>query len=111
MAKKRRLAIEFLRARETTDIPECRCPHCGALIHAASSLDHQHLPSPGLPVVCGYCGEINVFAEDLTVRLPTAREMAEIMDSSEWPEMQRLQRKFRQTPVLCDFDFRKRRVQ
>jgi hypothetical protein len=63
-------------------LPPSRCPNCGKVLDAATGVDekglHQRLPAAGDFTVCIGCGHIMVFANDLTLRNPTAAEMREI---------------------------------
>ena len=39
--------------------------------------------------ICVYCGAVNLFAVDLTVREPTEDEMHDLRASSKWPQIRR----------------------
>jgi hypothetical protein len=59
----------------TTDTPKCRCLHCGKTLDAVSGINTGDAPSPGSLTVCIRCGAVMVFADDLTVRGMTEKEM------------------------------------
>jgi hypothetical protein len=66
---------------KTTRVPNHVCT-CGQENDAAS---HRNAtPSPGDVSLCWYCGELTVFNEDLTQRVPTEEEMVEIKDNQAW---------------------------
>jgi DNA-directed RNA polymerase subunit RPC12/RpoP len=67
-----------------------RCIDCGKLVDGACGLDTDNLPDVGDFTVCIYCGSIMVFAEDLTLRRPTAAEMVEIVGDKRILAIQRV---------------------
>ena len=60
-------------------VPLSTCPYCGALNDRASSLDDV-IPEPGSCTVCFYCSMVSVFADDMSLRVITAAEWAELPD-------------------------------
>lgn len=96
----------FLIPRDTTEIPPQHCPNCGELFEYASALDHTNLPKPGCLVVCGYCASVGVFADDLSIRVPTAEEMVEFAAD---PELQAVVNHFRKAPIVGTVDLRRDR--
>lgn len=62
------------------DVPACPCPGCGVPNDAASSAHGSYVgrPSPGDASVCLNCAAILVFREDLTTRLMTGAELADM---------------------------------
>lgn len=55
------------------------CLHCGTMLDAATSVtDLENKPDPGDATICFRCGHLMVFAEDLSLRGLTAKEMYEI---------------------------------
>ena len=54
-------------------IPETKCPACGKAIECASH-PAARVPIPGDVSICFQCGNIMLFAADMTLRKPTARE-------------------------------------
>ena len=75
---------------KTTRVPTFVCPTCGEELDAASN-GAGATPHAGAVSVCIKCAEITVFNEDLTQRLPTAGELAEIKANPSWGEIQALQ--------------------
>ena len=70
--------------------PPSYCPVCRHLIDAATCVTDTTLqPTPGHPSICVYCGEIMVFADDLSLRSPTSEELSDLRRSPVWPTMQR----------------------
>jgi hypothetical protein len=55
--------------------PESLCPACGYRMDASviASLEDQP-PRPGDISLCGRCGKVMIFSDDLTLRRPTALE-------------------------------------
>lgn len=60
-------------------VPLSACPYCGALNDCASSSDSS-VPEPGCCAVCLYCSMVSVFADDMSLRVMTAAEWAELPD-------------------------------
>lgn len=52
----------------TTPVPPTRCPHCGRLLGAATSVGGDVRPTPGDPTVCLACGRTLVFDDELRPR-------------------------------------------
>lgn len=51
------------------------CPYCDHLLDAASNLYATRAPVGGDWTVCGYCAQVLIFCDDLTVRKPKPREL------------------------------------
>jgi hypothetical protein len=62
--------------RETL-VPECDCPHCGAVINGATHLGDA-TPSPGDGVLCGQCLRLSEVAADLTVKPISLEALAKL---------------------------------
>jgi hypothetical protein len=65
----------------SSEIPKVRCPGCGYEMEAATPVGEgsdEARPFPGCFSVCAKCGEITVFAEDMTQRLPTLAELTSL---------------------------------
>lgn len=58
----------------------CACPGCGAPNDAATSTrdDQEQVPRPGDASICLTCAEILVFRDDMTTRLMSAGELADL---------------------------------
>lgn len=54
------------------------CLHCGRELNGAASVGEDAAPEPGAATVCFFCGNIMVFADDLTLRNLTDAEAREI---------------------------------
>lgn len=65
---------------KTFDMTRCKCTACDAPMDRATDvgLGDDTQPEPGDSSLCFYCGHIMVFADDLSVRDPTADEMLQI---------------------------------
>jgi hypothetical protein len=67
---------------ETRRVTEQTCPACGAGLDAVTGVDlnprapRVH-PEAGAFVICSQCTTINVFGEDLRIRLATPGELRE----------------------------------
>lgn len=64
--------------------PDCRtppnkCSNCGYLLDACFGLGHDSQPGPGSVSICGRCGKITLFDENLELRDPTEAERTEIL--------------------------------
>ena len=60
---------------KTTRIAPSACPTCGRENDAATHLTKDVGPSSGDATICFGCRDILVFAEDLSLRLPTDAEL------------------------------------
>lgn len=58
--------------------PDRRCPKCGHLCNAATSIGHENSPKEGAITVCIECATVLIFDERLTMRTPTEAEWEEI---------------------------------
>lgn len=72
---------------KTTDVPAHLCPTCGDRNNAASNME-GYTPHAGAVSICINCGEITVFNEDLTQRIPTEEEMVDIKENGSWAQIQ-----------------------
>ena len=71
-------------------VPEASCPRCGHKFNRLGSLEHpDEAPDPGSTVVCIGCAGVLVVDEGRRVRIPTAKEVADIANGDGWPELQR----------------------
>jgi hypothetical protein len=70
--------------------PPTQCPRCGHEINMADNMNEEVDPSSGEFSICFYCVEVNVFSNDLTLRLPTKLEEIEIMMHDDLQEARRL---------------------
>jgi hypothetical protein len=67
------------RARvKTSGIPKSMCSQCGDVHDYASDAYTKMVPRSGDVAICVTCGYFMVFADDLSLREPTAEERAEI---------------------------------
>jgi hypothetical protein len=75
-----------------------RCPMCGRLSTAATSVDRSAdpRPTPGDVSLCFGCGEILVYGDDLKLRAPELEELRLIQRSSYWPLIDRITRAIRE---------------
>lgn len=73
----------------TTRTRKSPCPRCGRECDAATSTEPGKVPEPGSVSICAYCGEINLFDEDLILRRLTLAELTELQSSSVWPLIER----------------------
>lgn len=65
-------------------LPPSKCLECGNALNAAGSLEHfGELPKPGDLCVCGKCGAVMRYADDLTPRGMTEAEMDELTADTE----------------------------
>lgn len=60
---------------QTQTNPDARCPACQKTLDAATSTHGKRGPKEGDYSVCMYCGNLNIFLPDLTVRSATEQEM------------------------------------
>ena len=66
----------------TYRLPESLCPECGYKLDAATCVegDGANPPDPGDVSYCLNCGQVLIYAENLSVRRPTREEIAELTD-------------------------------
>jgi hypothetical protein len=83
-----------------TRVPESRCPFCDAKLDGASSFEGA-VPSPGDASVCVLCASALVFQDDLTVRMMTPAEWAELPDGFK-DEIRLMQRAVRSVDRRAD---------
>lgn len=62
----------------TQRTPVNRCPRCNEKLDAASALTEDAVPKPGDISMCMYCQAFLVFKSDLTLRLSTDDDMADL---------------------------------
>jgi len=56
------------------------CPHCGEVMDGATAVNGtDHMPEEGSACICISCGKPSIFNADLTQRLPTTEEWAELL--------------------------------
>lgn len=75
----------------STVTPDCPCAHCGYMTDRASAVSGDFTPVPDDISLCFRCGGINLFAGDLTLRKPSADELAEI-DEATMTQIEAVQR-------------------
>jgi len=66
----------------TTRMPATSCPSCGYPLDAASDIQGDATPSPGDLSMCIRCTSFLTFKDDLTLRLMTLEEIAELPDDT-----------------------------
>lgn len=65
---------------------QAHCPQCGAGASGYTCAVAEHgefataVPSEGCAALCAYCGGINVYRADQTLRAATDKERAEILE-------------------------------
>ncbi len=57
-----------------------RCPACGENFGAATNVTSTQPPPPGAFSVCFYCGALLRFRDDLTTRIASPEELAELCE-------------------------------
>lgn len=67
----------------TSRILHCMCPHCGYAVCCITSVHGNQKPTPGDISLCFYCGAVNVFAADLSIRSASPLELSEFMSDEE----------------------------
>jgi hypothetical protein len=71
-------------------LPKTGCLNCGKPLDAAGRPGPDGArPGPGDVTVCLGCGHIMIYADDMTMREPTAEEVVEIAGDPEILEAQR----------------------
>lgn len=85
------------------DLPVSVCPTCGYELDAATNLvsiyDRSTTPNKGDFSLCFKCGEILVFAEDLSLHLATLDELM-AADSTNHSQLSHIQQKIRKERPL-----------
>lgn len=73
------------------DLPVCRCLECGAICNSGHNLGDEPAweIEPGDCAICGTCGALMVYDEQLHLRHPTTEERAEIETSREFAQAAR----------------------
>jgi hypothetical protein len=66
---------------KTAALPSAACPSCRYVVDHASSTTAPGAPKPGNVTVCGNCGTVGFFADDLTIREGTREEIQSVMAS------------------------------
>lgn len=63
-------------------LPESNCPSCDKRLDAASTLENDDIqPKSGDVSICLYCASFLTFTENLSIRLLTTEEIAELEDN------------------------------
>lgn len=75
-------------------MPDGNCVRCSKPLTGASGIEWDDRPKPGDLSVCGYCGYLRTYADDLTLRELTAAELDAFMRD---PEMSDLVQRMRRT--------------
>jgi hypothetical protein len=73
-----------------TETKPSTCPRCRHEVDAATHPTEDVRPRPGDVSVCIGCQGVNLFAEDLTLRMPTPEELQRLRGSDAWPQIQRI---------------------
>jgi hypothetical protein len=74
---------------ENPEIPQSRCPLCKHTLDAVECASGRSRPSPGLPTICIYCGEVLVFDDSLSLRKPTVEDSADFAENPHWDLLRR----------------------
>jgi hypothetical protein len=74
----------------TSEMPTSPCPYCGALVEQATSANRAGVTNPGSVGLCWECGKVCVYDERLQLRKPTAKELIEVQEWSQWPMIERM---------------------
>lgn len=82
-------------------LPTCTCVICGYQFDCASrpNNNQEGRPRPGDFSLCLKCGEIYVFKDDMTIRLPTVAELMNL-DQGNMNTLQVIQTKIRKERPL-----------
>lgn len=66
---------------DSHEVPASACPYCGQVNEMATgAMGEGGSPEPGCFSMCLKCMHIGVFADDMTVRMPTKEEAEEICE-------------------------------
>jgi hypothetical protein len=77
------------------ELPQSVCS-CGHLLDGATGMAHNDPPNPGDVSLCFYCGRLNIFNDDLTLRQATVAEEASITTSPQGLLIMAMRRKIRE---------------
>lgn len=82
-------------------LPMCQCVVCGYQFDCATKADREQeqRPRPGDFSLCMKCGEVYVFNEDMTVRIPSISDMMKL-DQEESNTLTKTQTKIRKERPL-----------
>lgn len=83
-------------------IPLTPCPSCGKLNDAATHPTQTRMPAPGDFSVCGYCGELLIFNEGLSMRRAELNDLMPV-DARTHRAIEQMQAAFRLKHVAPDF--------
>ena len=64
-------------------IKELHCINCHARHRGAINVHDNNAPFPGAVSICANCGHLMVFADDMTFREPTEKEVLEMAGNKE----------------------------
>jgi hypothetical protein len=79
-------------------MPSCVCLACGKILNAASMVNGNDRPSPGSITICAFgCGHIMAFADDLSMRELTDKEIIGIAGDPRIVQLQNILGKVRTT--------------
>lgn len=62
-------------------VEKTACPYCGKAINMATNTENERGPEEGDLSVCGWCGGLLIFNEDLSIRKLTIEEIANLGDN------------------------------
>lgn len=71
-------------------MPDAHCNNCGALLSGASGYNTNEMPTPGMWALCIYCGNLAVYADDMTLRELSDAELLEAAGDPDIIKMQRV---------------------
>ena len=86
--------MEFI--GESQRITESKCPECEEVLDGCSGVNHNNQPKSGDVTICIKCTNIAVFGNDLTLRKPSKKELAEFQKNKELMEAQAKLKLFRE---------------
>lgn len=60
------------------------CRRCGKQLDTNTAVEEGAQPKPDDISICGYCGTLSLYSEDLRLRAPTPEERLELQRSPAW---------------------------
>lgn len=63
---------------EKQKIKGSHCPSCNCFLDGASELNGDSKPKPGDITICGICGNVAIYDNQMDIRLPTSDELMEL---------------------------------